>query len=68
MLIIRKPSVKYSAVCDIPEDEQYVPLRGRTRNKITAIKSINIQSETQACVPVQCKKVGRIIVKPHERM
>lgn len=50
----------------MPEEEKYFPLNGRTSNKNTVVKPINLHPDTQTLVSVQYKKAVLIFIELNE--
>ena len=66
--IVRRPDKRKHNTVPLPEEQEYVPLKGRISNKIAVSKEIKLPPETQSWIEVTCEKHGIIQVEPLEKL
>ncbi len=66
--IVRKPSSRSQFAPPLPEDQVYVPPKGRASTKIRVCRQTIVQPGTQAWVEVTTDRHGLVEVEPNQQM
>ena len=66
--IIRKPSGRSIDSVPLPEEQEWIPAKGRRGGKVHVTESVTLPPETQTWVKVRTEEHGLVMIDPNARM